>query len=45
MVEPTALGTQQSIHLSLWLEGGSLGAGLESVVLVEGVGPRVWQEL
>ena len=28
----------QSIHVSLWLEGGSPGAGLESVVLVEGVG-------
>ena len=27
-----------SIHVLLWLEGGSLGAGLESVVLVEGVG-------
>ena len=28
----------QSIHVWLRLEGGSLGAGLESVVLLEGVG-------
>ena len=35
----------QSVHESLWLEGESQGAGLESVVLVEGVGPWVWQEL
>ena len=28
----------QSIHISLWLEGGGLGAGLETAVLVEGVG-------
>ena len=28
----------QSVHVSLWLEGGSQGAGLESVVLVEGMG-------
>ena len=28
----------QSIHVWLVLEGGSLGAGLESVVLLEGVG-------
>ena len=27
-----------SVHVSLWLEGGSLGVGLEAVVLVEGVG-------
>ena len=26
-----------SIHVLLWLEGGSPGAGLESVVLLEGV--------
>ena len=35
----------QSVHVWLVLEGGSLGAGLESVVLLEGVGPWVWQEL
>ena len=27
-----------SVHVLLWLEGGSPGAGLESVVLLEGVG-------
>ena len=30
--------THLSIHVWLRLEGGSLGAGLESAVLVEGVG-------
>ena len=30
--------THLSIHIWLWLEGGSLGAGLESTVLLEGVG-------
>ena len=40
----------QSVHVSLWLEGESLGTGLESVVLVEGVGAMgvagavVWPE-
>ena len=28
----------QSVHVCLVLEGGSLGAGLETVVLLEGVG-------
>ena len=35
----------QSVHVSLLLEGGSLGAGLEDAVLVEGGWPCVWQEL
>ena len=35
-----------SIHVCNWLEGWSLGAGWGAgAVLIEGVGPWVWQEL
>ena len=39
------LMTHLSIHVWFRLEGGSLGTGLESTVLLEGDRTWVWQEL